>query len=255
MPQKINKAAIGLFQQFGESFTLDQLSEKAQTSRATLYRRIGSKEALLKNLNSQGLIQFDEQTSIKNRIMLATRKVVAKHGFINCTMEQIATEADLGIATLYRHFAEKEKLLLAFTSHLKSNLPFDEFSKIAHLSLEDGMLIMLKTMLKTIHKNSDMIQILFFSNPDERKYINTIRDGSKSTFSNIIKHLQHYKSQGKLPKNANLEDLVTSLLGQVMQFAIISPQHFNRPLNVDQDAKTIANLFCHGVFKSENGGK
>lgn len=248
MPHKITTAAITLYNQFGANFTLEQLSQSSGTSRATLYRRIGNKDALLKALNHQGLIKLTQQSDIKTRILTATRTIVAKHGFINCTMEQIATEAGLGIATLYRHFTEKEKLLRAFTTELKSDISITKFELAANLSVEQGLIILTKTMLQFIDANKDIVKILFFGNPEERKYISNIRDASSSTFKLISQHLQNLQSQGHLQANIKVEDLVMSLMALLMQFALTSPLNLNRQLNIERDAKLIVHIFCNGVL-------
>ncbi|PCI88166.1 MAG: hypothetical protein COB24_03480 [Hyphomicrobiales bacterium] len=246
---KINTAAITLFTQHGPDFTLDQLSQKSQTSRATLYRRIGSKQALLNSLNQQGLINLAEQSDIKTRIMQATRKVVAEQGFINCTMEQIATEAGLGIATLYRHYAEKENLLRAFTTQIKAGVSASEFDLAAALSVEEGINSLVKTMLSFIHQNKDIVKILFFGNPNERKYISNIRDASTSTFELIAKYLHQLQAQNQIRTDIKVEDLVASLMGQLIQFALTAPLNLNRELNIERDAKLITQIFCQGVKK------
>lgn len=255
MPHQINTAAITLFEQYGNDFTLDQLGQLAKTSRATLYRRIGSKDALLKNLAQQGLIKFDAQSDIKSRILAATRIVVAKHGFINCTMEQIAKQAGLGIATLYRHFAEKEKLLLAFTTELKAGVSIADFELAANLSVEEGLLVLIKTMLKFIDAHKDIVKILFFGNPDERKYITNIRDASSSTFKQISKHLQNLHTKGHIRGDIEIDDLVASLMGLLLQFALTSPLNLNRKLNIERDAKIIAQIFIHGLLVSNKETK
>lgn len=255
MPHKINTAAITLFEQYGDDFTLDQLSQKAQTSRATLYRRIGNKDALLKNLAQQGLIQLTQKTNVKSRIMAATRIIVAEHGFINCTMDQIAAEAGLGIATLYRHYAEKDNLLRAFTTELKSDVSMDKFEFATNLSTEDGLYILIKTMLKFISDNNDIVKILFFGNPEERKYITEIRDASSSTFKLIAKHLQNLQAKGQVRTDIKVEDMVASLMGQLMQFALTAPLNLNRKLNLERDAKLITDIFCNGMQPLHKGAK
>ncbi|MBL1421757.1 MAG: helix-turn-helix transcriptional regulator [Alphaproteobacteria bacterium] len=246
---KINTAAITLFEQLGQDFTLDQLSQKAQTSRATLYRRIGSKQALLNSLNQQGLINLAQQSDIKTRVMSATQKVVAEHGFINCTMEQIAAEAGLGIATLYRHYAEKENLLRAFTTQIKAGVSANEFDLAADMSMEEGINSLVKTMLSFIHQNKDIVKILFFGNPNERKYISSIRDASTSTFKLIAKYLHQLQTQNQIRTDIKVEDLVASLMGQLIQFALTAPLNLNRELNIERDAKLITRVFCQGVKK------
>ncbi len=254
MSQTINNATISLFKEFNDHFTLEQLSQKTKLPRATLYRRIGSKDALLKQLQEQGLIKLNQQTDIKSRIFKATRMIVTKFGFINCTMEQIAKEAGLGVATLYRHFSEKEKLLLAFTLELKTELNVLNPIKSPQKNFVNSLLPMIENILIFIHRNEDLIHLLFFGSPSERKYINRIRDASASTFSSISNFLKHFQEQGEITKKLTIEDMTTALVGLIFQFSITSPQHFNRPLNLTKDAHTITRLFCISLCNSTKEG-
>lgn len=49
----------------------------------------------------------------RNSIILAAEKVFAKKGFDNTTMQEIADEENIGIATVFRYFPKKEKLIVA----------------------------------------------------------------------------------------------------------------------------------------------
>lgn len=251
LQNKINTAAITLHKEFGTNFTLDQLVQSTNTSRATLYRRIGNKDELLKKLADQGLIQLNNQADAKSRILAATRIVVSKHGFINCTMDQIATESGLGIATLYRHFTEKENLLRAFTKEIKSEVAIEKFNLAADSSVEDGVIILAKTMLKFIDDNKDIVKILFFGNPEERKYITEIRDASSSTFKQIAKHLHTLQAKNQLSPDIKIDDMVASLMGLLLQFALTAPLNLNRKLNIEADAKLITTIFCNGLLASD----
>ena len=106
-------AAQMLLDEIGEAFTMDQLEAKANVSRATIYRRIGNKEKLLERLAKERGEIFEKQ-DIKLDILKAARFVFAREGLSAATVDQIANEAGVGVATVYRHFGDKETLLLAF---------------------------------------------------------------------------------------------------------------------------------------------
>ncbi len=247
-------AATSLYRIYGKGFTLEQLSQKTGLSRASIYRKIGSKNQLLRQLAEQGLIEFNVLDDMQVRIFLATRAVVATQGFINCTMQQIADHAKIGIATLYRHFPEKEKLLLAYVTDLKKSFSI-ELSFESGDDFKTGMQNMVETMLQFVSENHDLMHILFFSSVNERKYLRAIRDassGSATTFDLITKYIKKHIDAGDISSVVSAKDMVGMLVGQILQFAITMPSHFNRPLNIKQDAEAIVNVFCNGVCVISN---
>ncbi|MEM9107568.1 MAG: helix-turn-helix domain-containing protein [Pseudomonadota bacterium] len=111
MTDPVHQAAAALYRKVGHTFTLDMLAKETGLSRATLYRRIGSKEDLIEYLATRGLIDLADHAGTDERVLDAARRVVAEVGFLACTMEQIALEAGIGVATLYRHFKDRQSLL------------------------------------------------------------------------------------------------------------------------------------------------
>src|SRR5215204_6285916 len=109
--EQILAIAAQLWQQYpGAEFTMERLVEVCGLSRASLYRRFGSREAILQRLADNHAIDVQELTrpDIPTRIMQATGVVLERYGFASMTVEQIAQEAGVGAATVYRHFGSKE---------------------------------------------------------------------------------------------------------------------------------------------------
>ncbi|CDQ40348.1 MULTISPECIES: TetR/AcrR family transcriptional regulator [Virgibacillus] len=57
--------------------------------------------------------RLDGKLKRKNNIIQAAEKVFAAKGFENTTMQDIADEENIGIATVFRYFPKKEKLIVA----------------------------------------------------------------------------------------------------------------------------------------------
>lgn len=111
--QQILRAATTLLAGVGDGFTMDQLAEQANVPRATIYRRVGSKIALLEQLAQAQGLTIPPQHSVRTRIIQSARRVFGRSGLVSATIEQIATEAEVGVATVYRHFGDKEHLVWA----------------------------------------------------------------------------------------------------------------------------------------------
>ena len=115
--------------------------------------------------------------------------------------------------------------------------------------------MLIENLLCFIQKNEDLIRLMFFGSPAERKYINNIRDASVSTFVSISNYLKHSQEQGKITDDITIEDMTTGLVGLIFQFSITSPQHFKRPLHIKNDTQTITRLFCMGLCNSTLEGE
>ncbi|MFN9942565.1 MAG: helix-turn-helix domain-containing protein, partial [bacterium] len=92
---------------------MEALAERSGLSRATGYRRTGGREALVAALEARG-VDAKPGADARGRILAAARTVFAKTGFESATIEEIAAEASLGAATVYRCFGDKDSLVAAF---------------------------------------------------------------------------------------------------------------------------------------------
>jgi AcrR family transcriptional regulator len=103
-------AAERLSRRRGE-FTLPELARAAGVSRATLLRAFGSKAALLRKLAERGVGEPPDEAGTRSRVLRAARELFLARGIHDVTLAEIAQEAKVGEATLYRHFGSKEGLL------------------------------------------------------------------------------------------------------------------------------------------------
>src|SRR5688572_25187603 len=104
-PVHITDAAARLVQRGHEAFTMGALAREAGLSRATLYRLARSRHHVLAELAKRGeAVQAPRR--VRERILDASRVVFTRAGFDAATLDDIAREAGVGVATLYRHFRD-----------------------------------------------------------------------------------------------------------------------------------------------------
>jgi AcrR family transcriptional regulator len=116
-PVHITDAAARLVQRGHEAFTMGALAREAGLSRATLYRRARSRDAVLAELAKRGAA-VQTPRRVRERILDACRVVFTRAGFDAATIDDIAGEAGVGVATVYRHFKDKESVIVAFVDQL-----------------------------------------------------------------------------------------------------------------------------------------
>ncbi|ATB33472.1 hypothetical protein MEBOL_006970 [Melittangium boletus DSM 14713] len=96
---------------------MDDLAREAGLSRATLYRQAGSRDTVLAALSEQG-VDVGRRSDVRERILAACRPVFTRAGFDAATLEEVASEAGVGPATVYRQFGDKDGLIRAFAEHI-----------------------------------------------------------------------------------------------------------------------------------------
>jgi AcrR family transcriptional regulator len=118
LPTSITDAAARLMSRRGPArFSMGALAREAGVSRATLYRLAGSRDEVLAALANRGHA-VEAPVAVRERILGACRVVFTRAGFDAATLEEIASEAGVGVATVYRHFKDKESVIVAFAEHL-----------------------------------------------------------------------------------------------------------------------------------------
>src|ERR1700694_457637 len=113
--ERVLGKARGLLARGGNP-TVAELAAAAGVSRASFYRAFESREALLEALDLQ------PEPDARERILDAALKLIGAHGLTALSMDDLATQAEVSRATLYRLFPGKAAL---FTSLVHAYSPLD----------------------------------------------------------------------------------------------------------------------------------
>jgi len=106
----------------GEKPTVAQFAEAAGVSRASFYRAFESRGALLEALAVQ------PEPGARERILDAAFDLVGTHGLAALSMDDLATQAGVSRATLYRLYPGKPAL---FMSLVRTYSPLEPVSRLA----------------------------------------------------------------------------------------------------------------------------
>jgi AcrR family transcriptional regulator len=88
----------------GDQPTMEELAAAAGISLRTLYRLFGSRQDLLR------LLDHESPPSSRARVLEAALELVGQHGLAELSMDELAIEAGVSRATLYRLFPGKSAL-------------------------------------------------------------------------------------------------------------------------------------------------
>ncbi len=120
-----------------------ELAAAAGVSRASFYRAFESREALLEALDLQ------PEPDASRRVLDAALNLVGAHGLTALSMDDLATEAEVSRATLYRLFPGKAAL---FTSLLHEYSPLDAVSNLLATRRSEPPEVLMPEIAMTVYR-------------------------------------------------------------------------------------------------------
>ena len=254
MDQQILAAATALLDEVGETFTIGQLAERVQVSRATLYRRVGSKEALLQHMAAASGAARGQQDS-RSRILAAARHVFGRHGLLNATMEQIAEQAGVGVATVYRQFGDKDQLVRAFAEHISPVGAVYDVVVHASADVRADLAALLEAMVPFFYANRDLFRLVLAGNQADMEYLERLRTGADRMRDRLVEYFTLQIAAGRLRDTARPEELALALIGMLVGHLIIGPGKFELPLPTpERISGVIIDILLDGALPSPTNG-
>lgn len=189
-------------------------------------------------------------TERQEQIILTAIALIAREGYKNLTIKKLASELHLSEAALYRHFVNKEDLLLSIMHYFEdiSRNVLQELQKTKLNSLEKvHFFIMNRYELFT--SNPDLAQVMFsdemfYYDPVFFKQFQKISLNHREVLLNFIEEAQ---KEGFIQSGINLTQLFTILIGS-MRFLItqwnLSGRKFDLVKEGDSLFQTIKNLIA-----------
>jgi len=247
--ERVLDAAERLLQAAASSdFTMEQLEAASGISRATIYRHLGSKEQILQRLARERRIDTGNQADARTRILRAARIVFGRYGLLRPTMEQIAQEAGVGVATVYRHFGDKESLVQAFLQEYTPRRQIADAIVNPSGNLEIDLTHLVLSFLRFLSDNRDMIRLSFAESQATLQYLERLRGMPERTMHRLARHLEIQIAGGRLPSHHDPQQLALALLGMVFAYGFVAPTYYGIPLGEpEQIGRFIVRLFLNGV--------
>src|SRR5215203_178012 len=160
--------------------SMDQLAAAAGVSRATLYRLFGNQQQLLHELGLQ------PPPTLRDRILDTALELVGRHGLAELSMDELAAQAGVSRATLYRLVPGKEAL---FAELVRTFSPFEPIAAVLQAMGERPPAEVIPTIAQAMAAAMDghmglLLQLLFevARHPDP--------DGSRATSEDTLQGIR-----------------------------------------------------------------
>ncbi len=232
-----------------DKFTMDRLAEKTGISRATLYRRFGSREALLRRLAQARGVDIAELTrpDAHTRILKAARSVFGRYGLLGATIEQVAQEAQVGSATVYRHFGSKDGLIKAFIQSIGPRQAIQELDMPGGGNIEEDLIAFAIVLLQFIRDNRDIMRLILAEDEDTQRLLTRLRNAPDRTVHRLARYLEAQIRAGRL-QAYDPQEMAAAFTGMLLTFGFFGSTFYDMPLSdPDHSARFITQLFLNGL--------
>lgn len=252
-PQLLDHAKRLLRKGGPESLTMDSLAAAAGVSRATVYRQVGSREALLERLAAEG-VEVGDREDVRSRILSAGTQVFARAGFEAATIEAIAEAAGVGSATVYRHFGDKRGLIEAY---LAVNTPRTAVWNVARepsLDLRADLERIVLTILERMETQRDILPLALIERMRGNSLLGELMHGPNRTIHGVTALLRFYIERGDLEAH-DPEQLARTLQGMLLGFGFMGALFELPPApSREATARLIVSVFLDGARKKSEPG-
>jgi AcrR family transcriptional regulator len=237
----------------GENITMERIAAETGLGRATLYRRFGSRGAILRRAAERSGLdagKFD-QPDAPTRILQAARTVFGQYGFAAATVEQIAQAANVGPVTIYRRFGSKEGLIDAFVQASSPRQLLRQMVTAEPGPLAEGLTLFAVTALHFLHENRDLIRLGLMEYKVDSTILAKLRGSRERTVANLARYFQRQMEAGQV-RPADPFAMALAFTGMLFSFAVMGPLLYNQPVaEPEQTARLVVDWFLMGVAASK----
>jgi len=210
--ERVLSAALALSRRHGGGFTMAQLARSAGMSRATLYRRVGGREAVLATLREQG---GPAPRTIRDRLMAATLELVGERGPLGFALEDVAERAGASVTTIYREFGERDGLLRAAVATLMPQPALRGLLADEEAPVRATLETFVAAAMARLESQPLLLRIMFTPDTAAWRYLQRIRDHEVRLSRALVRYFEGQRRRGRVGGDSP-EHLASTMFGLVL---------------------------------------
>ncbi|WNG43327.1 helix-turn-helix transcriptional regulator [Archangium minus] len=267
LEERILRAAEALLTSEGPGFTMEALAQAVGVSRATLYRRVPSREKLAERLRQERAVEpgtaLTREPS-RQKILETTRQLVGRLGLVALTVEQIAEAAGVSPVTIYRTFGDKDALLRTMFAELGPRSEAAALFAELDAPLEDTLTRFVLALFRWRAEQPAFFAMLIFSQGEEARYVEQLRERQYGTTDRLARYLAAQAERGRLRPGSPVDralGLIGLALGATFDVRRLlaepppaTAEASTEPGHQEARARAVVELFLHGVAASRAEG-
>ena len=180
---------------------------------------------------------------IRDRILVATRKVYAKHGFRGATTRLIAAEAGVNEVTLFRLFGSKAALVEAVMDQHAARAPFPALPDAPRQPVAE-LTAWCEAVLAHMRANRSLLRTAIGEIEERRDAAVSICEGPNCAGKALAEYAQRLQAAGRADRSADVHTAVSMLMSSLFGDALyrdVMPGAFPQP--ADEAPRRYIRLF------------
>lgn len=167
---------------------------------------------------------MNELSSRQKQIINASINIISKKGIQNLTMKNLSREIGISEPAIYRHYASKQKILIAVLESFKhQNKLIDNNSTIEGESSFEFLKRTITMIINRLNNNPAMSAVIFseetFQNESELSRM--VIDIMNSTIEFITSLLGKCQKEGSIRSDIGKEDLSVIVMGSIRHIVTV----------------------------------
>ena len=168
---------------------------------------------------------------IRDRILVATRKVYARHGFRGATTRLIAAEAGVNEVTLFRLFGSKAALVEAVMDQHAARVPFPSLPETPRQPLAE-LIVWCDSVLTHMRANRSLLRTAIGEIEERRNAAVSICEGPNCAGRALAEYGLRLQAAGRADRTADVHTAVSMLMSALFGDALyrdVMPGAFPQP--------------------------
>lgn len=190
----------------------------------------------------------------RQEILIAAMDLFAKKGFRGTTTRDLASQADVNEAIIFRHFNNKEELYTAILEHKAAEAQdrhMEELERLAKEGTDEEFFMALgRTFMERHEKDTTFMRLLLFS-ALEGHQLSDMFVASMSARKPSFNHIQDRISQGVF-REMNPTLAARAFIGMFASFVLwqeIFGFKKTQPYDSEEVVRTFVSIFLNGMTK------
>ncbi|KAA8987234.1 TetR/AcrR family transcriptional regulator [Streptococcus agalactiae] len=181
-------------------------------------------------------INDQEMPKGKQKVILSAIELFASQGFHGTSTDQLAKNAEVSQATIYKYFETKDKLLVFILELIVQTIGRPFFTELSTFSTKEELIhFFVQDRFKFIEKNNDLIKILMqelLINSETSTIFTKLINSTDPNITKIFNCLSEGNSLNKM-------EILRAVIGQFITFFIQLYILNIKPENLEEELKQI----------------
>lgn len=181
-------------------------------------------------------INDQEMPKGKQKVILSAIELFASQGFYGTSTAQLAKNAEVSQATIYKYFETKDKLLVFILELIVQTIGRPFFTELSTFSTKEELIhFFVQDRFKFIEKNNDLIKILMqelLINSETSTIFTKLINSTDPNITKIFNCLSEGNSLNKM-------EILRAVIGQFITFFIQLYILNIKPENLEEELKQI----------------